>query len=169
MAGRRRGHIRRDQHDLHSGGCRRGQGRQRAGVLHRRQGQRRDADQRGHCCGLPRPRRRGRHGGRCEGVRSPLVGDDDRGVGLPGLRILLHRHQAGRFALPGLLRGGRRGLHRDHDRGERLVDVHRPGQGAALRLRAGAGRGAVRLRRRVLQRLQLRQHLQLDGDGPEME
>ena len=45
---RRRGHIGSDQLDLHPGGCRRGQDDQGAGVLHRRRGQRRDADQRSH-------------------------------------------------------------------------------------------------------------------------
>ena len=46
------------------------------------------------------------------------AGSHGRGVGLPGLRILLHRFQESRFPHPGLVRGGRRGLHSDHDRGE---------------------------------------------------
>ena len=40
-----------------------------------------------------------------------------------------------------------------------VVDVHRRGPGASLRLRAGVGRDAVRFQRCVLHVLQLRQHL----------
>ena len=88
-----------------------------------------------------------------------MVGDHDGGVGLPGLRVLFDRHQEGRVSLSGLIRGGRHDVHREDGRNAGVVDVHRRGPGASLRLRAGVGRGAVCFQRCFLQFLQLRQHL----------
>ena len=51
VAGRRRGHLRGNERDVHPGRRRRGHDHQCNGELHRRRRQRRIADQRGHGCG----------------------------------------------------------------------------------------------------------------------
>ena len=50
-------------------------------------------------------------------------------------------YQEGRVSHSGLIRGGRHDVHREDGRNAGVVDVHRRGPGASLRLRAGVGRG----------------------------